>query len=42
MELLQQHIAPGAFHNSEERYDPSSTYTDCGFEEDNGLGEGSK
>jgi len=22
MELLQQHIAPGAFHNSEERYDP--------------------
>ena len=22
MELLQQHIAPGAFHNSDERYDP--------------------
>jgi hypothetical protein len=22
MELLQRHIAPGAFHNSEERYDP--------------------
>ena len=22
MELLQQHIAPGAFHNSEERHDP--------------------
>jgi hypothetical protein len=22
MELLQQHIVPGAFHNSEERYDP--------------------
>jgi hypothetical protein len=22
MELLHQHIAPGAFHNSEERYDP--------------------
>jgi hypothetical protein len=22
MELLQQHISPGAFHNSEERYDP--------------------
>jgi len=21
MELLQQHIAPGAFHNSDERYD---------------------
>ena len=22
MELLQRHIAPGAFHNSDERYDP--------------------
>ena len=22
MELLQQHISPGAFHNSDERYDP--------------------
>ena len=22
MELLHQHIAPGAFHNSDERYDP--------------------
>ena len=22
MELLQQYIAPGAFHNSDERYDP--------------------
>src|SRR5258708_5576273 len=22
MELLRQHIAPGAFHNSDERYDP--------------------
>ena len=22
MKILQQHIAPGAFHNSEERYDP--------------------
>ena len=22
MELLQQHITPGAFHNSDERYEP--------------------
>ena len=26
MELLQRHIAPGAFHNSEERYDPPKCY----------------
>jgi pantothenate kinase-related protein Tda10 len=26
MELLQRHIAPGAFHNSDERYDPPKCY----------------